>query len=348
MSHLKQIPLKEIRENKAALRVVHRESEEFVELVASVREMGILTPISVREMTDPETGHPYYSLVDGLQRFNAAIDAGLAEIPAHVLELNDVQALFAQTIGNLHRIDTKPVEYAKQLQRIMSADPLLSKAEIAARCGKSPAWVDSRLGLNRLIPQAGQLVDKNTISLPNAFAMSKLPPEEQPAFLDRAMTMNSGEFAAQVAERKKQIAKDKREGRTPGEEVFNPQPFLRKLAEIKDEFAKPTAAETLTVNCKTAVEGFSLGVAWVLNMDAESQDAQRRKDDERRKRDAARREEASIDRKRRRQERARLETQRIEVELAAIEEGEDPKEALAAFDREHGLAKDTSPAAAAS
>lgn len=95
-SSLRMIPLKEIQENPVALRAVKRKSEKYVELVDSIRKVGILNPISVREVKHPETNQMFYAVLDGLHRFTAAGDAGMTEIPCHVVPLKNAQVLEAQ------------------------------------------------------------------------------------------------------------------------------------------------------------------------------------------------------------------------------------------------------------
>src|SRR5262245_37817198 len=118
------IPLDKIRENAVALRQVDRESEAYICLVDSVRNRGILNPILVREITNPESGETLYGLVDGLHRWNAAIDAGLKEIPVQIIDMNQAEVEEAQIIGNVHKIETRPIEYTRQLERLMARQPL--------------------------------------------------------------------------------------------------------------------------------------------------------------------------------------------------------------------------------
>ena len=158
---------------------VNKECEEYVGLVDSIRQVGVMNPITVREVRDPETGQKYYSLVDGLHRYNAAQDAGLEEIPVHVLTLDEVQVLEAQLMANIHKVETRPVEYSKQLGRILAHNPLMTAAELSVKLGKSPTWVGQRLNLIKLDEKIQALVDDGTINLTNAIAMSKLPPRSR-------------------------------------------------------------------------------------------------------------------------------------------------------------------------
>src|SRR5512135_3014258 len=114
MSELKTLPLDFIKEPNVALRPVDKASEGYLSLVESIRERGVLQPIVVREIGAE------FILVAGRHRLYAARDAGLAEIGAMVHEgMDDVEAMTAQVIENVHRAETKPIEYANMIQRIM-------------------------------------------------------------------------------------------------------------------------------------------------------------------------------------------------------------------------------------
>jgi len=339
MRRLQVVPLKDIRENQAALRVVHRDTPEFLEMVESVRAQGILNPINVREVTDPETGVKYFSLIDGLHRYWCAVEAGLDSIPCHILDATEIETLQMQVTANLHRIDTKPVEYSQALQRLMAFNPLMSIHDLAKMVNKSSTWVSERLNLTKLDKSIGVLVDEGKINLTNAFALARMPVEEQPAFVERAMTMQPAEFANVCAERRKQIQQARREGRVAGPEVFQAQPFLRKISEVKDELAKAVAGPAIleTLKVTSPVEAWSLAVAWVLNMDPESQEAQKRRDDERRQKAEEAKEQAATERKKKNQDKARLNALRLQVEIDARQAGDNIEEALARFDAEHNL-----------
>jgi ParB/RepB/Spo0J family partition protein len=289
---LKEVKLSDIRENPVALRSVNRQSESFQGLVDSIREKGVLNAILVREMKDAESGETYYGLIDGLQRFSASQDAGKETISAKVVNLSDAEVLEAQIITNVHRVETKPVEYSKQLIRILSGNPTMTISNLAAKLAKSPTWVSERLGLVKLEDTVAKLVDDNKINLSNAYALAKLPVEEQANFVDRAITMTPQEFVPQVNGRVKEIREAKRQGRDASKSEFAPVPHLQKLSDIKAELEAGTIASALVerAGATTAEEGFKLGVAWVLHMDPVSVELQKQADDERKQRDAEARE----------------------------------------------------------
>ena len=79
MSEMLVVPLLLIRENPVALRGVDKTLEKYLGLVDSIKEQGVIKPIALQKKTDEETGEQYYILIDGLQRFSAAGDAGIED-----------------------------------------------------------------------------------------------------------------------------------------------------------------------------------------------------------------------------------------------------------------------------
>ncbi|MEK0324391.1 MAG: ParB/RepB/Spo0J family partition protein [Nitrosopumilus sp.] len=284
MSRLIVIPLSSIRENPVALRAVNRESEQYLGLVESIRTKGFFGAITVREKIDAETGESFFELVDGLHRFSAAKDASLSEINADVVDLTDDETLEAQVMANIHKIETRPVEYSQQLRRILTRNPLMTEAQLAATLGKSTQWIKERLGLNKIVNEEIQsLIDEGKIGLANAYALAKLPPEEQVQWVDRAMTSPPDEFIPAANSRCKEIREAKRKGENASDAKFQPVAFMQKMKEVKAENETPTIGPTIcaTNNASTPEQGFALGIAWCLHLDPDSATEQEHKDEER-------------------------------------------------------------------
>lgn len=297
MSELLRIPLSSIRENPVALRAVNRQDADYLSFRDSVRTVGVLNPIVVREIPSSE-GEKLYGIIEGLHRYTASLDSGLPDIPAHVMNMSDADVMEAQLIGNVHKIETKPVEYSKQLQRILAANPLLTLTQLAAKLNKSSQWLSERLGILKLDPKIASLVDEGRINLVNAYALAKLPVEEQGNFVDRAITMPPGEFTPTVLGRKKELDAAKRQGRDAAPAEFTPVPHIQKLAELKNEMEKPTVGPALIneLAVTSAVDGFALGVRWALHMDPFSIKVAKEKDDARKAQAQQKREEAAKER----------------------------------------------------
>lgn len=289
MGDLRKVLISQIRENPVALRTVNRQSEEYLGLVASIREKGFFGAITVRPRVDQETKEEYYELIDGLHRFSAAKDAGISEIGVDVVPLDEDQMLEAQIMANIHKIETRPVEYSQQLKRILARNPLMTESDLAKRLGKSPQWINQRLGLNKIDnTQITELINNGQITLSNAYALAKLPTEEMPNFIDRAITQTPDEFIPLVNARVKEIKDARRQGQDAAKVQFQPVAHLRKLKEVKTELESPEIGPKLVkaTKTKTAEAGFLLGIAWILHMDPMSIETQKADFDAREKQKA--------------------------------------------------------------
>lgn len=318
---LKHIPLKQIRENPVALRGVNRTDVNYIQLVDSIKDVGILNPILVREVKDATTGEIFYGIIEGLHRYTGSLDAGKETIPAQVRSMNDAEVEEAQIIGNIHKIETKPVEYSKALQRLMGRNPLTTFSEMAQKLHRSDSWLKERLGLTKLNKMVGELVDSGKINLSNAYVMAKLPDDEQAAFIDRAMQMNPQEFGGTVQARKKELDTARRQGRTAAPEGFVAVARARKTAEIKSELDNPVVGPQLVreVGVKTAEEGFALGLQYAVHLDPRSIETAKAKDEQRKKTSESERLLAAAERAQRKAQEAAQEVVKLNAPAPAAE-----------------------------
>jgi len=281
---LEVITLASIRENPVALRSVNRESEEYKGLVDSIKNVGFMGTITVRKKNDPETKVEFYELVDGLHRFCAAADAGLKQINVDCVNLSDDSVMEAQIMANIHKVETRPIEYSKQLLRILSRNPLMTEAELAAKLGKSPQWISERLNLTRITnPKIMGLVNEGKIKLANAYALAKLPAEEMADFVDRAMTKQPDEFVPEVQARVKEIREAKRKGDDAPPAEFVPVQYCQKLKDIKGEIEAGSVRAILRGLAPNSFDaGFEMALKWILHVDPKSSATQKTEDEQRR------------------------------------------------------------------
>ncbi len=313
---VKFLPLSRIRTNPVALRNVELDSEKFLSMIETVKRVGILNAVNVREISNPDPldPEPLYGLIDGLHRFTCAQQCGLQSIPAQIVTMSDADVLEAQIIANIAVVETKPVQYAQQLLRMIASNPALVAAEVAARLGQSTTWLNNRLGLDHLTEEIQKIVDNGDIVVSNAFALSKLPQEIQCDYVERAMTQPSGEFVAVAQKAKKDYDAAKRAGLDPNRDTFSHLPKLQKLATLKDEISRPTVGPALVakLGIESPAAAFDLAVKWVMSSDQDSIAAQRAAHEQRLKLAKDKRDAAKAERDRIAQERA----MNVQVEIA--------------------------------
>ena len=141
------------------------------ELVASIKEKGLLQPLLVREITPG-----LYEIVAGERRFQAAQKAGLKKVPVIVKELSDQEALELALIENLQREDLNPLEEARGYARLMKEFGL-TQEEVARRVGKSRAAVANTLRLLKLPEDLQEDVLEGRLSAGHARALLSLEDE---------------------------------------------------------------------------------------------------------------------------------------------------------------------------
>jgi ParB family transcriptional regulator, chromosome partitioning protein len=177
VSSIQDIPLAKIRESKTNPRRIFDEAK-LAELSENIRQHGVLQPILVRPLPDGEAGT--YELVAGARRFRASKIAKRESIPATVRELTDAQALELQVIENVQRVDVHPLDEARGYAALIELQPDTYTVEgIAARVGRSPAYVSGRLRLIQLIPEAKQASYEDKLTVARAFEIARLQPNDQ-------------------------------------------------------------------------------------------------------------------------------------------------------------------------
>lgn len=241
MGELKTVPIRYVRPGPHAMRKVDRCSSDHLLLVKLIREKGFHGAITVRRAEGEWKGDTYYEIVDGLLRFSAAKDAGLTKINVDIVDITDEQMLEHQILRSHHRIETKPMEYARQLKKIIARTPLMTANELAKKLGKSITWLKKMLSLNKIPYYVGihKLIDEGKIPLSNAYALAKLPQDEQLGWVDRAEHVHPNEFVPMVQQRMRELrdAKHKRVTQEEIDRLNNPQLRQRYFTEEAKQLA---------------------------------------------------------------------------------------------------------------
>ena len=272
---LKIVPIDEIKRPKEGnLRKVHRGTEEYKNLVESIREDGLLNPISVSPNPaafgeDAGQDEPTYILVDGGHRLGAYEDLteagveGFSEIKVNVVECNEGDRLRFQIIGNANRLNTKSREFRKAMFEIIASDPDMSQTKLARILHVTPAWVSSQLKLNNLSEEASDLLEAEKLDMTTAIAIARLPEDEQDSFAKKAAkAKNKDKVRKAIKDRLDAVNKNRKAGRDTDEWVM-PDPRPRPAKELRAFFA---AAQEDPESCPLDMETLK----WVMQLDAES------------------------------------------------------------------------------
>lgn len=139
----------------------------LADLVASIKDRGVLQPILVRPVAGVDGGEGRYEIVAGERRWRAAQQAGLHEMPVVVRELDDRATFEIALIENIQRADLNPIEEAEGYARLVR-DYGHSAEEIATAVGKSRSHVANLMRLLELPDDIRQMVIEGRLSMGHA------------------------------------------------------------------------------------------------------------------------------------------------------------------------------------
>ncbi|MBQ9914360.1 MAG: ParB/RepB/Spo0J family partition protein [Clostridia bacterium] len=199
------------------------DNEEMQNLIDSIDERGILTPLTVRKISGTE-----YEIISGHRRFYAAKKLGFEMIPAFIYELTYEEAVIAMVDANLQREHILPSEKARAYKMKMEAmkktagrPPKNScqvgtnsrtDEEIAENATDSARQIQRYIRLNNLIPELLDLVDEERIAFTPAVELSYLNEVEQADLVEEILVCDATPNLSQ-AQRLRAISRE--EGLTP-------------------------------------------------------------------------------------------------------------------------------------
>jgi len=145
VGNILEIELSAIEENPFQPRTNFNE-EALNELAASIKELGVIQPITVRKLSGNK-----FQLVSGERRFRASKKIGATTIPAYIRIANDQEMLEMALVENIQRSDLDPIEIALSYQQLIE-EIKLTQEELSKRVGKNRTTVTNYLRLLKLDP----------------------------------------------------------------------------------------------------------------------------------------------------------------------------------------------------
>ncbi len=150
-------------------------AETLAELADSIRAQGVVQPIVVRPLGEPdERGVQRYEIIAGERRWRAAQQVGLAEIPAVIRRIPDEAAIAMALIENIQREDLNPLEEARGLERLITEFGL-THLQAAQAVGRSRAAVSNLLRLLELPAEVCERLVRGELEMGHARALLGLP-----------------------------------------------------------------------------------------------------------------------------------------------------------------------------
>lgn len=171
LGSIAEIPIAQIKANPEQPRTIF-DKDALNELASSIKELGIVQPITVRRTEDK-----LFQIISGERRFRASQIAGLEAIPAYIRLADDQTVLEMALVENIQREELDPIEIALTYQRLIEECDLTQEA-MSDRVGKKRSTITNYLRLLKLQPlvQAG-LRDK-MISMGHARALINIEDED--------------------------------------------------------------------------------------------------------------------------------------------------------------------------
>ena len=176
------------------------------ELSASIREFGVIQPISVRRVDDG------YEIIAGERRFRAAENIGLTEIPAIIMNADNNKSALMALLENLQREDLCFFEIAEGYQKLIREQGM-TQDDLAKKLGKSQSTVANKLRLLRLSPRVKKIIRDFSLTERHARALLNIPDDEtqlmaaQTICRERLNVQQSEELIRQIMSVKSKLPK---------------------------------------------------------------------------------------------------------------------------------------------
>ncbi len=209
----RKVPIEFIRANPRNPRRMFRE-EDLQELADSIRERGIIQPIVVRAVAGVVDA---YEIVAGERRWRAAQRAELHEVPIHLVEVGDREALELAIIENVQRADLNPLEEAMGYNELIEQFGY-SQTDLAKIIGKSRSHVANTLRLMKLPDPVQGMLREGQLTAGHARALLAVedPAKLASQIIDQglnvrqveALTQEQSEKAGRAPKQRERIEKD--------------------------------------------------------------------------------------------------------------------------------------------
>ncbi|MCI6278839.1 MAG: ParB/RepB/Spo0J family partition protein [Porphyromonas sp.] len=180
-SSINEIPISDIIPNSDQPRTDF-DPETLAELSASIKHIGLVQPITVRELPE-EPGK--YKIISGERRYRAAKMAGLASLPAYIRTAQDEEVMEMALIENIQRQDLNAIEISLAFQKLIETYSLTHE-ELSSRVGKKRTTVTNYLRLLHLPAEIQMALKDGKLSMGHARALLTISdPEVQLAFYEQ-------------------------------------------------------------------------------------------------------------------------------------------------------------------
>ena len=182
------------------------EKKALVDLANSIREQGIIQPVTVRKL-----GYDKYQIISGERRFRASQMAGLTQIPVYIRIANDQAMLEMALVENIQRENLNAIDIAISYARLID-ECSLTQEELSKRVGKERSTVSNFIRLLKLPAEIQKALRENKITMGHARALLSLETDEKRVrlfhdILKNELSVRRVEELTQSKKSKKRISK---------------------------------------------------------------------------------------------------------------------------------------------
>lgn len=172
LGSIAELPINQIEANPFQPRN-NFEEEKLNELAQSIKELGIIQPLTVRKL-----GYNKFQLISGERRFRASQLAGLSAVPAFIRLANDQAMLEMALVENIQRANLNAIEVSLSYQRLIE-ECKLTQEELSQRVGKKRSTISNYLRLLKLPAEIQSGIAENQLSMGHARALINIDDEQK-------------------------------------------------------------------------------------------------------------------------------------------------------------------------
>ena len=241
---IQEIPLDRIVTNPYQPRTTF-DQEALAELAESIRLLGLIQPITVREVGLK------YQIISGERRWRASQRVGLATMPAYVREVDDENLHAMALVENIQRQDLNAIEIALGMQRLIDECGLTQEA-MAEKVGKKRSTVSNYMRLLSLPSEVQLALKEGIISMGHAKAIAGLNAEDQIKALKKCIKKSLSVRQMELLARKLNEAPKQN---TSNEDEEYPETYSHLVDELERVFSENISIKrTKTGSCRITIE----------------------------------------------------------------------------------------------
>ncbi len=227
-STINEIPISQIEANPNQPRREF-DSEALQELATSIREIGIIQPITLRQIDDNR-----FQIIAGERRWRASQIAGLTAIPAYIRTISDESIMEMALVENIQREDLNAIEIALAYQHLLENDGM-TQEKVSERVGKSRAAIANYLRLLRLPAQIQLSLQKKEIDMGHARALLSIDSPSLQIKLYKEIMKNN--YSVRKVEEMVSLLKNGEEISTGTKKIVAKQQLPEEFSVLKDRLS---------------------------------------------------------------------------------------------------------------